>query len=141
MADQPPNQSSNAGRIERAALAMLAGWMSDRYYRTFRLADAADRGPFDAILGQRELRAGVTVGALWEDDATPAHATVEALAFRLPLDQRCGQAILLFPGRHELARARRDLTAQGGVPEPGAEIAKNTHQEGGGQGSREDGPP
>lgn len=79
MADQPPNQSSNAGRIERAALAMLAGWMSDRYYRTFRLADAADRGPFDAILGQRELRAGVTVGVLWEDDATPAHATVEAL--------------------------------------------------------------
>ncbi|MFA7297053.1 MAG: hypothetical protein WC211_07710 [Dehalococcoidia bacterium] len=78
MADQTP-PSSNAARVDRTALAMLAGWMSDRYYRTFRLADDADRGPFDAVLGQRDLRAGVTVGVLWEDDATdPARATIEA---------------------------------------------------------------
>ena len=68
-----------APRVERAALAMLAGWMSDRYYRTFRLADDADRGSFDAVLGQRDLRAGVTVGRLWEDDAAdPGRALVDA---------------------------------------------------------------
>lgn len=56
-------------RIERAALGMLAGWMSDRYYRTFRLASTAERGPFDALLMQRELRVGVTTGLLWDDAA------------------------------------------------------------------------
>ena len=83
MADQP----SNAARVERAALAMLTGWMSDRYYRTFRLGDDADREPFDAVRGQPELRAGVTVGVLWEDDpADPGRATVEAFETTVSAD-------------------------------------------------------
>lgn len=54
-------------RIERAALSMLATWMSDRYFRTFRVTDDAERGPFDAILNQRDLQVGITVGLLWEE--------------------------------------------------------------------------
>ena len=52
-------------RPRRAALTMLAAWMGERFYRTFRPSDG-DPAPFDALLDQRGRRVGVTVDALWE---------------------------------------------------------------------------
>ena len=65
-------------RIERAALGMLAAWMGERFFRTFRVAPDAERGPFDAMLTQREHRVGVTVGILWDDAQLPGVDTLQA---------------------------------------------------------------
>ncbi len=56
---------------------MLAGWMSARYFRTFRLAEERDR--FDAVLTQRDRRIGVTVGTLWDGDAPSGAGGLESL--------------------------------------------------------------
>ena len=61
---------ASLARFERAALGMLAAWMGEHYYRTFRVLDdesAVDATPFDALLAQRDRRAGVTIGTLWPD--------------------------------------------------------------------------
>ena len=68
----------SSARIERAALGMLAAWMSERYFRTFRVAPDTERGPFDAALTQRANRIGVTIGRLWER-GDEAAAELEAL--------------------------------------------------------------
>jgi hypothetical protein len=52
--------------VRRAALAMLAAWMAERFFRTFRAGDE-DPGAFDAMLVQRERRIGVTIGVLWDE--------------------------------------------------------------------------
>lgn len=57
---------------------MLASWMGERYYRTFRIASEAG-GSFDAVLTQRERRVGVTIGTLWDGEATPGAAALEGL--------------------------------------------------------------
>ncbi|MGE0134342.1 MAG: hypothetical protein AB7L91_03930 [Dehalococcoidia bacterium] len=67
----------NLTRPERVALAMLAHWMGERYFRTFRLSD--ERATFDAMLTQRERRVGVTVGTLWEGDSPSGAAGLESL--------------------------------------------------------------
>ncbi len=48
--------------------------MSERYFRTFRPIDPSEESPgaFDAILQQRDRRIGVTIGALWDEEASPA---------------------------------------------------------------------
>lgn len=51
---------------EAAAVHLLAGWMGERFFRTFRLGDA-DPTPYDAVLHQRERRIGVTAGSLWPE--------------------------------------------------------------------------
>lgn len=59
---------------------MLARWMGERFYRTFRVA-TEDPAPFDALLAQRERRVGVTAALLW-DETTPvpgADALAEVL--------------------------------------------------------------
>lgn len=68
-----------------AAVHMLAGWMAERFYRTFRLVDRAAEAPpapFDAVLQQRERRVGVTAGVLWDESAEVpgAAALAEVLA-------------------------------------------------------------
>lgn len=98
-------QPTSDPRVERAALAMLAGWMSQRYYRTFRLAAAAERGPFDALFAQRDLRTGVTVGRLWEDDATnvgASEALVAAVSADLAASGDEGAYALWVPPRAEI---------------------------------------
>ncbi len=65
-------------RDERAALTMLAAWMGERFFRTFRPAPDSDRGPFDALLMQRDLRVGITIGLLWDDGETPGVPMLEA---------------------------------------------------------------
>lgn len=57
---------------------MLAAWMGEHYYRTFRLDDG-DSAPFDALLAQRERRAGVTIGALWPEGEAVAVPGFETL--------------------------------------------------------------
>ncbi len=69
-------------RFERVALAMLAAWMGEHYYRTFRVLDddtALDGTPFDALLTQRDRRAGVTIGTLWPDGEAVAVPGFETL--------------------------------------------------------------
>ncbi len=65
-------------RVERAALTMLAGWMGERFYRTFQHDDEAS-DPFDALLTQRGRRVGVTIGLLWEDGDLPGGQEIERL--------------------------------------------------------------
>lgn len=65
-------------RIERAALSMLAAWMGERFFRTFRVAPDEERGPFDAMLTQREHRVGVTLGVLWDEGVLPGIDTLQA---------------------------------------------------------------
>src|SRR5205823_934288 len=72
-------------RVERSALAMLAAWMGERFFRTFRTAVDADRGPFDALLTQRDHRVGVTLGVLWEEDDVPA-AAIDAIERNVTAD-------------------------------------------------------
>ena len=55
-------------RNGRTALTMLAAWMGERFYRTFRRGDD-DPGAFDALLTQRDRRVGVSVASLWEGGA------------------------------------------------------------------------
>ncbi|MSQ42418.1 MAG: hypothetical protein EXR65_05220 [Dehalococcoidia bacterium] len=85
----------------RAAVQLLAAWMSERYFRTFRRFDG-DPVAFDALLVQRERRVGVTVGALWDDAAPVAGAA--ALAALLTEDlaggggEAGGYAVWVPPG-------------------------------------------
>ena len=74
----------------RAVLELLASWMSERYFRTFRVVED-DPGPFDAILTQRERRVGVTLGALWEPETPPPGA--DELAETLTADLQTDRAI------------------------------------------------
>lgn len=58
-------------------LAQLAAWMSERFFRTFRVEpDASTR--FDAILLQRGRRIGVSIGLLWDGEPAPGVAELEA---------------------------------------------------------------
>jgi hypothetical protein len=78
---------------------MLAGWMSERYFRTFR-PSADDPAPFDALLLQRERRIGVTVGALWDETATldGAAELAELLASDLDEAGAPGFVVWIPPG-------------------------------------------
>ncbi len=58
---------------------MLAAWMSERYFRTFR-PGSEDPAPFDAMLRQRERQIGVSVAALWEPPGlSPAAEAMQTL--------------------------------------------------------------
>lgn len=70
---------------QQAALHLVASWMSERYFRTFRPV-AGDPGVFDAVLQQRDRRVGVTIGALWEP-AGPVPGA-DAIAAMLTADMR-----------------------------------------------------
>ena len=51
--------------VEHAALTMLAAWMGERYFRTFR-PNLDGATPFDATLAQRQRTVGVAVTTLWD---------------------------------------------------------------------------
>jgi len=94
-------RAATADPLRRALLSMLAAWMSERYFRTFRVAEREGEGEgFDAVLTQRERRVGVTVGALWEDaDAVPGVPGFgEELAADLGAAADAGYAIWVPPG-------------------------------------------
>lgn len=83
----PPSEGARS-----AALHMLAAWMSERYYRTFRPDTEAPPDPFDAILKQRDRRVGVATAILWDDDqpAPGAAALSEWLTDDAALDPAVG---------------------------------------------------
>jgi hypothetical protein len=69
--------------IRDAALHLVAAWMSERYFRTFRVAEEPEPDAlegFDALITQRERRIGVTVGLLWDDAAQPLAGAEELAA-------------------------------------------------------------
>ena len=81
---------------DRAALDMVASWMGARFYRTFRLADEPSEA-FDATLQQRERRIGVTIGALWDREATTADEEFAEL-LTADVDGDGGYVVWLPPG-------------------------------------------
>lgn len=89
---------------------MLAAWLSERYFRTFRIApDTADTGGFDALLLQRERRIGVTTAVLWDGDAPQAGVLEDLLARDVePADS--GYA-LWVPAGAAVPAAEPDLSA------------------------------
>ncbi len=65
--------------MERGALAMLAAWMGERYFRTFR-PSPGDAAPFDAALAQRQRTVGVSIDTLWDPPGrAPGAEELEAL--------------------------------------------------------------
>ena len=74
------------------ALRMLADWMGQKFYRTFRIDTEQSPTPFDAVLMQRERRVGVSVGVLWEE--TPEVPGAAALGELLTADAAADPGIL-----------------------------------------------
>lgn len=64
-------------RQHHVALAMLAGWMSERYFRTFR-PRLGEPTAFDALIGRRDARIGVTLGLLWGSEPAPGADALES---------------------------------------------------------------
>ena len=86
MADTPNTPLATQHAV---ALHLAAKWMSEKYYRTFRLFE--ESGAFDAVLQQRDRRVGVTIGALWEETGPVEGADV--LGELLTADMRADDAI------------------------------------------------
>ena len=72
-----------ASRQQHVALSMLAGWMSERFFRTFR-PRLDEPTAFDALIGRRDARIGVTFGLLWGDDPAAARGATGVAAQRGP---------------------------------------------------------
>lgn len=71
--------ADRGGRLGRVALGMAAGWLGQRFFRTFRV-DEESPAPFDARLRQRDRLVGVTLGTLWDDAVRdPAVGAMETL--------------------------------------------------------------
>ena len=65
---------------DRTLVHLLAAWMSERFYRTFRPIGINDgTGGYDALLKQRERTVGVFVETLWPVDARPELSEFETL--------------------------------------------------------------
>ena len=92
----PPTEDRADSRQHRAILAMLAGWMGERYFRTFRPLPADEPSAFDALLARREARVGVTIGLLQGGDPAPGAADLEA-RLSADLDGEPGGYVLWAP--------------------------------------------
>lgn len=83
-----------AERYREVTVALLAAWMGERYFRTFRRDPGDTEGAtapsaFDAVLLQRDRRVGVTVGLLWDGEPPPgADDLASLLRHELPDDER-----------------------------------------------------
>ncbi len=66
--------------VREAAVQMLAAWMGERYFRTFRIASDEPAEPFDALFRQRDRRVGISADVLW-DEAVPAPAADDLAAW------------------------------------------------------------
>ena len=98
-----PEAPATAARLQQLSLTMLAGWMGERYFRTFR-PRLDEPTAFDALLGRRDARIGVTCGLLWEDGAPPgAEALEEQLS--ADLEETPGAYVLWLPPGAELPDA------------------------------------
>lgn len=98
--------------IRDAALALVAAWMGERFFRTFRVAEQPEPEAlegFDALITQRERRIGVSVGLLWDDAAQPlegAEALAELMATEVMEDRAIADAgyVIWVPPGAELPR-------------------------------------
>lgn len=79
MSDEPLSDADAAEESARAVTtSLVAAWMSERYYRTFRPLDPG-ASAFDALFAQRERRIGVSCGLLWEGGGPPGAAELAGL--------------------------------------------------------------
>ena len=112
--------------IRDAALELVASWMGERYFRTFRVApDSEPIEGFDALITQRERRIGVTVGLLWDDDSQALDGADELAALMATevMEDRAianaGYAIWVPPGaqfpREEPAWSQFRVLLAGGL--------------------------
>jgi hypothetical protein len=114
--------------VRDAALELVAAWMGERYFRTFRV----DREPgaetlekFDALITQRERRIGVTVGLLWDEETQALEGgeeLAELMATEVMEDRaiaNAGYAIWVPPGaelpREEPAWSQFRVLLAGGL--------------------------
>lgn len=81
---------------DSAALAMLTSWMGSHYYRTFRIASEPHEH-FDAMMMQRERLIGVTIGHLWDEDASAIDNEFASL-LAADTENDAGYAVWLPPG-------------------------------------------
>ncbi len=77
MTNAPDAGAPAASRQQHLALSMLAGWMSERWFRTFR-PRLDEPTAFDALIARRDARIGVTLGLLWGGDPAPNATQLES---------------------------------------------------------------
>ena len=99
MTDAPPPDA----RPRQVALAMLAAWMGERFFRTFRATEAGASG-FDALLVQRDRRVGVSSGLLWDGGGPPGAAEL-AEQLEGDLEEQGGGYVVWAPPGGELPDA------------------------------------
>lgn len=86
-----------ASRQQHVALSMLAGWMSERWFRTFR-PRLDEPTAFDALIARREARIGVTLGLLWGGDPPPHAPQLESQLNADLEDDPAAYALWVPPG-------------------------------------------
>ena len=96
-------------RQEHVALSMLAGWMSERWFRTFR-PRLDEPTAFDALIARREARIGVTLGLLW-GGGSPPHADPLESQLDADLDGDPGAYALWVPPGGELPDGEPGLSS------------------------------
>ena len=78
VSNAPPDDEAAEARARAVTTALVAAWMGERYYRTFRPAgDGASA--FDALFAQRDRRIGVSCSLLWEGGGPPGASELEEL--------------------------------------------------------------
>ena len=102
--DAPPGD-----RARHVALSMLAGWMSERWFRTFR-PRLDEPTAFDALIARREARIGVTVGLLWGGEPAPGAALLES-QLNADIEGDPGAYVLWTPPGGELPDAEPGLSS------------------------------
>ena len=98
-----------ASRQHHVALSMLAGWMGERFFRTFR-PRLDEPTAFDALIGRREARIGVTLALLWGDDPAP-HAPQLESQLNADLEGDPGAYALWVPPGGELPDGEPGLSS------------------------------
>ena len=96
MSDEPPADASEA-RARAVTSSLVAAWMGERFYRTFRPADASGSA-FDVVFAQRERRVGVSCGLLWEGGGPPGAGALAALIEDDLEDDEGGYVVWVPPG-------------------------------------------
>ncbi len=89
--------------MRQVALTLLAAWMGERFFRTFR-PPPGEPSPFDALLAQRERLVGVTFGLLWEGDP-PAGAGWLETQLAADLEEQGGAYVVWVPPGADLPTA------------------------------------
>ncbi len=110
MSDEPPFAAdAPEARARAVTTALVAAWMGERYYRTFRPVDPA-ASAFDAVFTQRDRRIGVSCGLLWEGGGPPGAAELAEL-IEGDLEGGAGGYVVWTPPGGELPPAEPQQSA------------------------------